>query len=79
MLVDPATPMFRYFGPSGEEFTPGAGSLTANQLGRVIAVEIFIRVQGQNQGRAQAGETSYIQRIMLPNTQAVIRQGEDEE
>ncbi len=78
VLVEPSKPLFRYFGPAGEEYNPGNGSLAANQLSRVIAVEIYVRVQGQGQGSSQARETSYIQRIMLPNTQAVIRQGEDE-
>lgn len=78
VLVDPAVPLFRYFNELGNELNPGNGSLSAGELGRVLSVELYIRVQQQNVG-AQAGVTSYIQRVMLPNAQAVIRQGEEED
>ena len=78
VLVDSSQPLLRYFDRQGNEMYPGNGSLTSNQLAEVLSVEIHLRVQGQ-QGATQAAETSYIQRIMLPNAQAVIRQGEEEE
>lgn len=79
VLRDPAVPLIRYFNELGEELDPGNGSLTGNQLSRVLSVELHLRVQGQQGGSQQAKETSFIQRIMLPNAQAVIRQGQDEE
>jgi len=79
VLVDPARPIFRYFNELGEELDPGNGSLTAAQLGRVLSVELLVRVQGQQGEDTRAGETTFVQRIMLPNAQAVIRQGRSEE
>jgi len=58
---------------------PGSGSLDGDQLSRVLSVEIHLRVQGQQGANTQAKETSYIQRIMLPNAQAVIRQSQEED
>ena len=78
VVIDSGTPLIRYFDAVGDEMHPGSGSLTGNQLSKVLSVELFLRVQGQ-QGDAQAKETSFVQRIMLPNAQAVIRQGKEEE
>jgi hypothetical protein len=42
----------------------------------VLAIEIV--VQARSTGGTTTGvPTTYIQRVMLPNAQAVIRQGED--
>ena len=79
VLVDPSKPLLRYFDQHGNEMHPGSGSLDGDQLSRVLSVEIHLRVQGQQGANTQAKETSYIQRIMLPNAQAVIRQSQEED
>lgn len=72
-----AAPIFKYYDASGTRMTPPtSGSLTNSELARVLSVEMVVTVQAQNATRAVP--TTYIQRIMLPNAQAVIRQGEEE-
>ena len=76
VLVDTARPMLTYYSADGPLATSG-GALSAVDLARVLAVELQVVVQQQTSQRAQP--TTYIQRILLPNAQAVIRQGEEEE
>jgi prepilin-type N-terminal cleavage/methylation domain-containing protein len=76
VLVDPTRPLIAYYSADGTLATSG-GALSAADLARVLAVEVQVRVQKQTSLQAQP--TTYIQRILLPNAQAVIRQGEEEE
>lgn len=79
VLVDPDLPLLRYFDRDGNEMFPGNGSLTAHELSQVLSIEIHLRVQGQQGGHTQAKPTTFIQRIMLPNAQSVIRQGQEDD
>jgi type II secretory pathway pseudopilin PulG len=74
--TDTGSPIFTYYDGSGAELVPSAGALTAAQLASVLSIELRLTVQMQVSVEAQP--TTYIQRIMLPNAQAVIRQGEEE-
>ena len=75
VLLDPARPLITYYSADGQLATSG-GALSASDLSRVLAVELQVTVQQQTS--FQALPTTYIQRILLPNAQAVIRQGEEE-
>ena len=69
--------VFTYSADNGVPLTPPAGgSLTAADLDRVLAIELQVKVQGKTATRAKP--TTYIQRILLPNAQAVINQEEEE-
>jgi len=75
LLTTTGFPMITYYDGGGDHLTTTGGVLTAAQLGSVLSVELRVTVQQQISYRAQP--TTYIQRIMLPNAQAVIRQGEE--
>lgn len=75
LLTTTGFPMLSYYDRSGVQLVPSAGVLTAAQLGSVLSIELRVTVQQQISYQAQP--TTYIQRIMLPNAQAVIRQGEE--
>lgn len=75
LLTTSGFPMLTYYDQGGVQLVPSAGVLTAAQLGAVLSIELRVTVQQQVSYRAQP--TTYIQRIMLPNAQAVIRQGEE--
>jgi prepilin-type N-terminal cleavage/methylation domain-containing protein len=70
------TPLFKYYDTTGARLTTAAatGTLTADQLEKVLSIELTVAVQSAN---AQAAPTTYIQRVTLPNSQAVIRQGSE--
>lgn len=76
VLVDPARPLFTYYDVNGAQLVPSAGALTADQLRLVLAIEVRLEVQKQAANAAKP--TEYIQRILLPNAQAIIRAGEEE-
>lgn len=70
-------PMLAFYDSTGARLTPPAnGSLTADELSRVLAVELVVSVQAQNATRVDP--TTYIQRVTLPNAQAVLRQDEED-
>lgn len=77
--TDDATPLFRFWDRSGVQLDPDAygGVLTGAEMQTVVAVELVINVQAPNATRAEP--TEYIQRVMLPNVQAIIRQEEEAE
>ena len=77
VLIDPAVPMLAYYDRGGDRLPTAGGALTASQLAIVLSIELSVKVQVQ--GASEALPTQYVQRIMLPNAQAVIRQTEDEE
>jgi Tfp pilus assembly protein PilW len=73
-VVTSAGPLFSYYDVGGLQMVPPTGgTLAAADLDRVLSIELAVRVQND---ATKAGVTTYIQRIMLPNSQAVIRQGE---
>ena len=69
-----ATPLFKYYDTAGVRLIPDAatGTLAADQLEKVLSIELVVAVRSAN---GQAAPTTYIQRVTLPNSQAVIRQG----
>lgn len=66
-----ATPTFVYFDQAGTQLIPGSLGLDASQMSRMLSVELTLTVQKQVSNRALP--TTYIQRVLLPNTQAVLR------
>ena len=69
--------MFSYFDGAGARLTPPAnGSLTSDELSRVLSVELIVSVQAQRANKVDP--TTYIQRVTLPNAQAVLRQDEED-
>jgi prepilin-type N-terminal cleavage/methylation domain-containing protein len=69
-------PLFKYYDTTGTRLIPDAatGTLTTAQLEQVLSIELTVAVQSVN---ARAVPTTYIQRVTLPNSQAVIRQGSE--
>ncbi|WP_236120597.1 PilW family protein [Cellulomonas palmilytica] len=68
---------FVYFDNAGQRMTPASGAaLSAAQIDQVLSIELTLRVRSHD--RNSTGPTTYIQRILLPNSQAVLRPGEDE-
>ena len=67
------SPVFSYFDQAGVKMTPGSGSLSAAQLKNVLSMEVVVQVQMGTRGEAKP--TTYIQRVMLPNAQAVMKAG----
>lgn len=72
--VQSSAPVLRYFDTAGSAIPLGAGtSLTAEQLRSVLSVELTVSVQAP--GSSAAEPTTYIQRILLPNAQSLIKTG----
>ncbi|WP_426592051.1 prepilin-type N-terminal cleavage/methylation domain-containing protein [Cellulomonas sp. McL0617] len=70
------TPMFAYYDGAGTRLLPASGaSLSATDLSHVLAIELTVTVQAQNTTRVRP--TTYIQRLTLPNAQAILRQEDD--
>lgn len=74
-VVTAEGPLLKYYDEAGLLMTPPVGgSLSASELERVLSIELSVRIQAAASN--DAGSTTYIQRIMLPNSQAVL-QGKD--
>jgi len=69
-------PVFKYYDATGLRISPlvSGGSLNVDQLGSVLSIEIVVSVQSKN--ATNAAPTTYVQRVTLPNAQAVIPEGE---
>ncbi|MBT0995204.1 prepilin-type N-terminal cleavage/methylation domain-containing protein [Cellulomonas sp. DKR-3] len=75
--TDGPAPLFAYYDNEGDLMSTGAGgSLTSAQIDQVLSIELTLRVRADD--ARSTGATTYIQRILLPNSQAVLRPGEDE-
>lgn len=74
--TDTGAPLFAYYDITGAKLVPAGGALTAGQLKSVLAIELQLTVQAQE--ATQARPTTYVQRLMLPNAEAVIRSGEED-
>jgi len=70
--------VFAYFDANGAAMLPSAsgGSLTASRLSDVYQVELMVRVQSPSGNKVKP--TTYIQRVTLPNAQAVLKQKDEE-
>lgn len=72
--VQSAAPVLRYFDTAGGAISVSAGAnLSAEQLRSVLSVELTVSVQAS--GSSAAEPTTYIQRILLPNAQSLIKTG----
>ena len=69
-------PVFTYYDRYGTELPTGAAGLSTEYLDKVLAVQIQVTVQSTTVTKAKP--TTYIQRITLPNAQAVMRQDEED-
>jgi len=75
IVTTTGTPTFTYYDNYGVQLVVGtSGSLTTDQLKRIAAIELTV-TSHVTQG-VQAQPTTYIQRVTLPNAQAVIRNTE---
>ena len=74
VLTDTGAPIFGYYDGASARLVPGAGALTSAQLKNVLAIEVQLTVQTSSK---RALPTTYVQRLLLPNAQAVIRQNEE--
>jgi len=72
-LAVAGSPVFKYYDVEGRMLPGATGSLTVPDLGRVLSIEIVVSVQSKN--ATNAAPTTYVQRVTLPNAQAVIREG----
>lgn len=73
--VDTTRAVFTYFASDGTRLVPAAGGLTAADLEKVLGIEVTFTVSSASTTAPQP--VTYIQRITLPNAQAVMQQGED--
>jgi len=73
--VSTAKPVFAYFAGNGDPLIPVASGLSAADLEKVLAIEVTLTVRSASPTAPRP--TTYIQRITLPNAQAVMQQGED--
>ncbi|WP_421741940.1 PulJ/GspJ family protein [Cellulomonas sp.] len=71
------TPVFSYYDWSGVRLNPATtgGSLPSASLAHVLAIELVVSVQAPNATKARP--TTYIQRLTLPNAQAVMMQQQE--
>lgn len=75
--VSTAEPIFAYYGPDGARLNTGGAGLSGDDLAKVLSVELVLTVESTEPTKPLP--TTYIQRITLPNAQAVIRQDEEDE
>ncbi len=75
VVTTSGTPVLAYYDSSGNRLVPSASGLSADDLEKVLSIELVVEVQST--AVTKPAPTTYIQRITLPNSQAVIRSGED--
>lgn len=75
--VQAGDPIFTYYDTAGNTLSPGPTGLTSDDLGKVLSIQVVLTLQSTNV--TKSAPTTYIQRITLPNAQAVLRQGNDED
>ena len=64
-----SAPMLKYYDASGGQLTLVAGAVPTVQLPNVFSVELVLTVQAA--GATQALPTTYIERVTMPNAQAL--------
>lgn len=69
--VGTGTPVFQYFRETGAAMATGPSGLAVSDLQRVLSIEVTVTVQSLK--AQQPNPTTYIQRIMLPNSDAILR------
>ncbi|MEN0128152.1 MAG: hypothetical protein AAGC49_01840 [Brevundimonas sp.] len=75
--MKPGAALFSYYTYTGAPLLPSAsaGSLTTTTLAQVFSVELNVAVQAASGNKVKP--TTYIQRVTLPNAQAVLRQNQE--
>jgi prepilin-type N-terminal cleavage/methylation domain-containing protein len=73
--VQTSAPLFRYYDATGDPLIPSPSGLSADNLKKVLAVEVSLTVQSSSPTAPRP--TTYIQRITLPNAQAAVQAEED--
>ena len=68
-------PVFSYFRETGAAMLTGGAALTPDQLEKLLSVEIQLTVQSTH--AAKPKPTTYVQRIMFPNSDAILRPPEN--
>lgn len=78
VVATAAAPLITYYDTNGTVLVPDAttDTLSPVDLGNVLSMELQVKVH--DTGTIQAGPTTYIQRVTMPNAQAVIRQGSED-
>ena len=76
--VQTSSPVFKYYGPDGARLSTSTTGLTSDELSQVLAIELVVTIQ-KSRTTEQVSPTTYIQRITLPNAQAVLQQGRDDD
>jgi len=76
---DTGVPIFQYYDTDGNILTPRAANnaLSADDLAKVFAIEITLTTASVHV--TKAGSTTYIQRVTLPNSNAVMRSDKDKD
>lgn len=74
--VSTSAAVFTYYDTDGNQLVPPSSGLSATALEQILSMELTVTVQSTNP--VKPNPTTYIQRITLPNAQAIIRQGEEE-
>jgi type II secretory pathway pseudopilin PulG len=69
--LDTGRPVFQYFDDSGKLLDPPAGGLSVANLQKVLSIELTVTVQSTEP--TKPNPTTYIQRVMLPNSDAILR------
>lgn len=73
--VQTGSAVFTYYGSDGARLVPASSGLSAGDLEKVLGIEVNLTVRSASVGAPKP--VTYIQRITLPNAQAVMQQGED--
>ena len=69
--VKTSVPLFSYFDEQGVALSTGSTGLGASDIGKLLSVEMRLTVQ--TTAATKPAPTTYIQRVLLPNAQAVLR------
>jgi type II secretory pathway pseudopilin PulG len=70
--VQTGAPIFKYYDQAGNLLDTSQGGLVSGDLEKVLSIEVVLTVQSTEVTKPLP--TTYIQRITLPNAEAVLRQ-----
>ncbi|HEY0118357.1 MAG TPA: hypothetical protein VGC04_06235 [Cellulomonas sp.] len=74
--VQTNAPIFKYYDASGARLDTSSGGLVEGDLEKVLSIEVVLTVQSTDVTKPDP--TTYIQRITLPNAEAVLRQDQED-
>lgn len=70
-VMTTGAPLFSYFDENGAAMTPASSGLSAENLQRVLAIELTVEVGSP--GAIRPDSTTYVQRVLLSNSYALLR------